>query len=509
MTSHDNKKTKKIFSAVLATIIIASGPATNPTPIAHATTIPPIYVSITTHNEQPDSGRYPDFTENESDFWAQRDAVVTFADMLKNEGVKYNWQSAWNFLLAANTFDNGDSATGTQNIVEYLQGLGFSVNIHGHVSTYNYADVAYLIDQLGNAPSGIMGGFIATPASSSELEDLWSTQHGNTYAYAWTPTAAWGASGFGHSGDDDLKISGVWKPQDNDNFLTHNDSAALPVIGTYTSDWDGLTDLLTRQANGELDPTVMHTATIMVDQDELLTSSDRTAIQAKIEALQDETAAGRIIWSTLEDVVATWQTTYNSVPSLYQETTHSYLATTTSHTSTANTATPKTSTSSSSESTTATDGSLIKTACPSTPYGADDPCTAVYYVTADNQRHAFPNSKIFFTWYADFDTVVTVSAAEMSAHQLGENVTYHPGTRMIKFPSVNTVYAVAQGGELRAVKSEDVAVSLYGSAWNTKIDDLSEAFYSNYTFGKTILSSADYSVDGVTSDTTSIEMNFK
>lgn len=469
-----------------------------------AATLPPIYVSILTHNEQPDSNRYPDFTASEDDFWEQRDAVIAFADMLKQEGAAYNWQSAWNFLLAATMFDDGSDETQGKNIVAYLQSLGFSVNVHGHASSYSYADDAYLIDALGNAPSGIMGGFIATPASSSELEDLWETQDGSVYNYSWTPTAAWGASGFGHQGDDDVQISGVWKPKDNNNFLTHSDGAPLPVIGTYTSDWDGLTDLLSRQERGELDPDLMYTATIMVDQDELLTTSERAAVQSHIEALQDEADDGRIIWMTLEDVLDTWETTYNSTPSLYQASTHDQLATTTSHTSEASTSSSSTTTTTTTSSTT---GTLIKTQCAANA-AVDDPCTAVYYLTSDGKRHAFPNDKVYFTWYDNFDDVTTVSATEMASYTLGANITYRPGVRMVKFLTSPIVYAVSRGGELRPIESEDAARELYGETWNTQIDDISDAFFGNYTIGSSINGLTDYNPANAEAATPTIEINF-
>lgn len=152
-------------------------------------------------------------------------------------------------------------------------------------------------------------------------------------------------------------------------------------------------------------------------------------------------------------------------------------------------------------------GSLLKLACAD---GADvnDPCKAVYFYSAtDGQRHAFPNEKVYFTWYSDFDAVVVVSADFMSSLSLGKNVTYHPGTRMVKFITVNTVYAVAQGGVLRAIASEDVATSLYGATWNQQIDDISDAFYGNYTFGDAIEVTADYDIASEQAATTTIDDN--
>lgn len=129
--------------------------------------------------------------------------------------------------------------------------------------------------------------------------------------------------------------------------------------------------------------------------------------------------------------------------------------------------------------------SLIKLVCPSIS-AADHPCKAVYYIGADGKRHAFPNSKVFFTWYADFDSVKAVTSERLGAYMLGANVTYRPGVRMVKFTTDNKVYAVARGGILRWVATEELATSLYGSSWNTKIDDIPDTFYTNYTFGTEI-----------------------
>ena len=134
-------------------------------------------------------------------------------------------------------------------------------------------------------------------------------------------------------------------------------------------------------------------------------------------------------------------------------------------------------------------GSLIKLACDADA-DVNDPCKAVYYY--DNMRHAFPNEKVFFTWYENFDNVIIVTADFMASVTLSRNVTYHPGTRMVKFITVNTVYGVGTSGELRAIASEDVAASIWGSNWNTLIDDISDAFYGNYTFGANIDSTSDF-----------------
>lgn len=152
-------------------------------------------------------------------------------------------------------------------------------------------------------------------------------------------------------------------------------------------------------------------------------------------------------------------------------------------------------------------GNLIKLPCEGET-DLNDPCRAVYYYATDLKRHAFPNEKVFFTWFDDFDSVMEVSADFLSSLSLGPNVTYHPGTRMVKFQSVPTVYAVEAGGVLRAIASEAVAEGLYSSDWNQQIDDVSDAFWGNYEFGETIDSVEDYDVEGAEASVASLDDNF-
>lgn len=109
--------------------------------------------------------------------------------------------------------------------------------------------------------------------------------------------------------------------------------------------------------------------------------------------------------------------------------------------------------------------------------------TAVYYYASDGKRYVFPNENTYFTWYTDFSGVQVIPLDQMSLIPIGGNITYRPGTRMLKFQTDPKTYIVTRGGVLRWIKSEDIAREWYGPAWNTYIDDVSEAFYVNYTFG--------------------------
>ena len=132
-------------------------------------------------------------------------------------------------------------------------------------------------------------------------------------------------------------------------------------------------------------------------------------------------------------------------------------------------------------------GSLIKGSGPS-----------VYYYGSDDKRYVFPTEKTFKTWYADFSTVRAVTDEELAAIPLGGNVTYRPGVKMVKIVSDPKVYAVDVGGKLRPIASEAAASALYGAAWNTKIDDIPDAFFVNYSIGLPVSSASDFAPSSVT-----------
>lgn len=149
---------------------------------------------------------------------------------------------------------------------------------------------------------------------------------------------------------------------------------------------------------------------------------------------------------------------------------------------------------------------LIKTVCP----GGEDfthTCRTVYFLDDEGYRHAFPNERAFFTWYDNYDDLHLITSEMMASFPLGANVTYHPGTKMVKFPTVPTVYTVGRYGELRAIASEEMAIELYGEDWNQQIDDISESLYSNYTIGDPLVDASDFHVENTRASVSSINDN--
>lgn len=125
-------------------------------------------------------------------------------------------------------------------------------------------------------------------------------------------------------------------------------------------------------------------------------------------------------------------------------------------------------------------GTLIKLPDDHNPLTQMD--STVYYCGADGKRHVFPNAATYFSWYTNFSGIQVVSKEIMASIPLGLNVTSRPGVRMIKFGTDPKVYAVAKNGRLLWIVDATVAQALYGVEWKRLINDISDAFYTDYTF---------------------------
>ncbi|MEI7512541.1 MAG: hypothetical protein WCK01_03730 [Candidatus Uhrbacteria bacterium] len=149
---------------------------------------------------------------------------------------------------------------------------------------------------------------------------------------------------------------------------------------------------------------------------------------------------------------------------------------------------------------------LIKLTCPDYEVPSDHLCKAVYYVSSDGKRHAFPNERAYLSWYGNFDNVYEMSS--IASFPLGANVTYRPGIKLVKFTTLDRVYAVSRSGLLRWITSESAAQNLYGSNWNRQVDDLSDTLFTNYHFGTDINTASEFSPSNEAAASTLIDSNF-
>lgn len=113
--------------------------------------------------------------------------------------------------------------------------------------------------------------------------------------------------------------------------------------------------------------------------------------------------------------------------------------------------------------------------------------TAVYFVDGNNIRHAFPNQKIYESWFGkDFKKIGFVSEEDLAKMPLGKNVVMKAGKYLIKIPSAPEVYAVEPGGTLRHIENLAAIETIYGKDWQKKLIDLPEVFFGDYVMGAPI-----------------------
>ncbi|RJR30878.1 hypothetical protein C4569_03780, partial [Candidatus Parcubacteria bacterium] len=141
--------------------------------------------------------------------------------------------------------------------------------------------------------------------------------------------------------------------------------------------------------------------------------------------------------------------------------------------------------------------------------------SSLYYLGADGKRYVFPSSREYNTWYDDFSGVTVVSDAELDSYPLGGNVTVRPGVKLVQAVTNDTpwqvadskVYAVAENGTLRHISSAAVAVSLYGSSWESSIIPVVETVFVGYTTGSAVSAAADYDKAAETAAASSINVD--
>ncbi len=113
--------------------------------------------------------------------------------------------------------------------------------------------------------------------------------------------------------------------------------------------------------------------------------------------------------------------------------------------------------------------------------------SSVYYLADDGTRNVFPDEGTYFSWYEDFDDVKEVSCDDMSDLPIGDLVEYQAGTQLVTTPSINQVYAVEPGGILREIADEDMAMTLYGEDWASRVRDVSDTFFTHYDVAEPLI----------------------
>lgn len=286
---------------------------------AASAALPVLYLTVVSHNEEGGAGR-PVYTADVNYYLQNRDLVKLLAETITSRGATYNFQSDWNYLKAVAMFDTGDAVTNTagKNIVRWMrENLGVEVDPHAHETQYNYADVAYLIEQLGVTPSKNVGGFLYDPP---DYPQGWEQHAAGIYgwvypSYFWRADQLWGAATYLHLGNDD-KSSGIWRPKDRYNFYVDDPNQRLLYLGGGCGGQAGVTNLLSHIETGRAPTNGFYTANLMMIQDWMTTSSI-AQLGSFIDSLAPYVAQGRVRWVTLSQMAALWRTQYLAQPFRY------------------------------------------------------------------------------------------------------------------------------------------------------------------------------------------------
>ncbi len=285
-------------------------------------TYPPVYMTLVSHNE--DNSPWTTY----SFYKPKRDLLVQLANTVQSKGAVWSFQSDWKFLLGVIQFDTGSVVANTngKNLIRWMvEDKGVICDPHSHEANgYNYADVAYLHQQLGITPTKVIGGFLYdTVINNNNWEELDDGQYGRMHpSYFWQPDILWGGGTPLHVNDPNPL--GAWKPKSMSDFFTHDSTKHLVLLGhgceNHIEDTSNihynteiLRNLIYQLNSGTLPATGFYPAFSIFNVGDL-NSSRVIKISQFLDSVNSLTAGGRVQWKSLTEIYNIWNTSYNKRP---------------------------------------------------------------------------------------------------------------------------------------------------------------------------------------------------
>jgi hypothetical protein len=312
----------------------------------------PVYVTFYSHNEE---GDYWETLVNDSVAYLEyRNNLIEKVKLLNQYNVKWNWESDHSTLRAMIKHENSSlfSNTKGKNILRWMkEDMNVKIDPHGHLTEYNYADLAYLITQLGVEPSKVIGGGAVYECKFDENENIvqmnWRKSldintegkiKGRKFpSYSWDPRIFSQPAMIGHSFDE--FSSGIWKPSKTD-VLIHDKNEDIILVGQgyphYVANMgilnsggariaysagDYIKELVSKIDSGELKKGKIYTASISIrDNIEIYSGIPGPnalmnvfkGLNETLEALKQLQEQGKIIYLDYESVADIWENEYNS-----------------------------------------------------------------------------------------------------------------------------------------------------------------------------------------------------
>ena len=286
---------------------------------------PPIYTVVFTHIEDNTPLGTLGTTTARTNYLLWRDRVIQMAQLARRYNMTWVLQPDWKFLEAARLYEDTATmaSTGGLNLLRYVRDtLGTVIDAHSHENGgYNYTDVAYLLDRLGVGGNTVIGGHIWDPTlpQFAHWERFRVAVAGQRYAsFSWRGDILMGSGTPNHTNDP--IVSGVWRPQDPNNYFVDSPSGNIAAVGAYKGDIGGITTLQGLYASGRVPNTCMLTNTVHVNPASISSTAGLNSVEQDIlvplKALRD---SGQVEITDFTNLVATWKSRFASKGCLYQE----------------------------------------------------------------------------------------------------------------------------------------------------------------------------------------------
>jgi len=283
-----------------------------------------VHVVLFTHIEDNTPRGPLGSMESRLNYVELRTRMIELAQRMRMRGLPWVLQPDWKYLEAARMYEDARMMANTndKNVFRYLrEDLGVAMDPHSHENGgYNYTDVAHLLELLGVGGSTIIGGHIWDPALPmfQQWDRFRVPVAGERYPEAsWRGDQLIGAGTPNHVNDP--IVSGMWRPQDRDNYFTDDPSGNIMASGAWRGGVPGVQELIDLYARGTVPANTMLTASWNLRPMEITAAGGIDTIDEQtlmpLEAMQD---AGNVLVTDFTTLGNIWRTGYGATGEFYR-----------------------------------------------------------------------------------------------------------------------------------------------------------------------------------------------
>ncbi|MBM3271638.1 MAG: hypothetical protein FJZ01_28730 [Candidatus Sericytochromatia bacterium] len=263
-------------------------------------------------------------SQSRTSYLALRAKLIELAKRCQAHSLQWVLQPDWKILEAALQYEDATttSNTGGKNFLRYLRDdLGVVIDPHSHESGgYNYTDVAHLLSLLGVGGSTVIGGHIWDPTLPEfQKWDRYRVPVAGTKY----PNASWRGDILSGSGTPyhvkDPLVSGVWRPQDRDNYFVDDPAGNIVALGAWHDAVVGVSELVKLYTAGTVPPDRLLTASWNIKPSTITETNGIASIEsAVLEPMASFRDKGLVVVTDFTKLVKTWRDQYGGKASLYQ-----------------------------------------------------------------------------------------------------------------------------------------------------------------------------------------------